>query len=580
MSPRNWVGETIGNRYEITELLGQGGMSAVYKANDPNLRRVVAVKLIHSHLSNDSEFVRRFEEEAAAVASLRHPNIIQVFDFDHDEEDYYIVFEFIPGESLQSHLARLNNADRKMPFKQVVDSAANISEALNYAHGRGMVHRDIKPANVMLNVMGQAILMDFGVVKIVGGDTHTATGAVLGTARYMSPEQIRGEKVDARTDIYSMGVMLFEMLSGEPPFQADSALTLMMMHVNDPVPDVRKIRSDVPEDLATIIERAMAKNPNERFQSGEQLAKALRSARLEATSGPIAAAAAVGTASQMQTVADMEVPAVPIPQEPTGQTQGVSGTSTAPQPVPTPVSPTGARTQTVDSGVEKKNNNMLIYGGIGVVALLVGCLVIAAVLAAAGVFSGDGGGDATSEAVIDTEATETAEAERFPTEEATEIVALPSETATSTATPTPTATSTLTQEPVATATEAQPTATEALSTATTAPTVAPSPTTAAGPFVRIDSIGVSGSNYVVNYTPIGYTPQLPGTHIHFFWNTIPPQNAGAGPTAETWFLYGGPNPFTGYTVGERPSGATQMCALVANPDHTIQLNTGNCYPLP
>jgi serine/threonine-protein kinase len=571
MSPQNWVGKTIGERYEITELLGQGGMSAVYKANDPNLRRVVAVKLIHSHLSTDPEFVRRFEEEAAAVASLRHPNIIQVFDFDHDADDYYIVFEFIPGESLQAHLARLSKAGRQMPFDQIVEASSSVAKALDYAHGRGMVHRDIKPANVMLNVMGQAILMDFGVVKIVGGDTHTATGAVLGTARYMSPEQIRGEKVDGRTDIYAMGIMLFEMVSGEPPFQADSALTLMMMHVNDPVPDLRQIRPDVPEDLVAIIERAMAKNPAERFQTGDEMAEALLAAQLDGTAigGPATAPVAAAAASQMLTMPEVEAPEVPVPQQPSSQTQTV----------PPPVSPTGAMTRPPESAGEKKSNNMLLFGGIGVVALLVGCLVIAAILAATGVIPGIGGDEPTSEAgIIETEAAETSEAATSAApEEATEIVAVPSETTTAA---TATSTSTPTIEPEATATEVQPTATEPPPTETTAPTVAPSPTTAAGPSVRIDSIGIDGGRYVVNYTPIGYTPQLPGTHIHFFWNTVPPQNAGAGPTAESWVLYGGPNPFTGYSVSERPSGATQMCSLVANPDHTIQLNTGNCYPLP
>jgi serine/threonine-protein kinase len=584
MSRQNWIGKTIGERYEITELLGQGGMSAVYKANDPNLRRVVAVKLIHSHLSDDPEFVRRFEEEAAAVASLRHPNIIQVFDFDHDVEDYYIVFEFIPGESLQAHLTRLNKADRKMPYSQIADLMANVAEALDYAHGQGMVHRDIKPANVMLNVMGQAILMDFGVVKIIGGDTHTATGAVLGTARYMSPEQIRGEKVDGRTDIYAMGVMLFEMVSGEPPFQADSALTLMMMHVNDPVPDLRQIRSDVPEDLVSVIERSMAKNPAKRFQTGAELAGALQAARLDVTaiSGSMTTPAAAAAASQMLTMPEMDAPEIPVPQQPASQTQDVSRPDSLSQqpPVPPPAQTAGAVAQPPDTGAEKKNNNMLLFGGIGVVALLVGCLVVVAVLAASGVFSGDGGGEATSEAgIIETESAKTAEsATSLATEEATEIAELPSDTPTSTATPS--ATSTPTLEPDSTATNVPPAATEIPPTVTTAPTIAPSPTTAAGPAVRIDNIGISGGSYVVNYTPIGYTPQLPGTHIHFFWNTVPPQNAGVGPTAESWILYGGPNPFTQYSVSDRPAGASQMCTLVANPDHTIQLNTGNCYNLP
>ncbi|MCI0394190.1 MAG: protein kinase, partial [Chloroflexi bacterium] len=281
MSQPTWIGQTLGGRYQITELLGQGGMSAVYKATDPNLRRVVAIKLIHAHLSSDPEFVRRFEEEAAAVAKLRHPNIIQVYDFNHDGPLYFIVFEFVPGETLQSRLKRLNDDNRFMPVKDAVGLGINVSEALDYAHSRGLIHRDIKPANVMLDVHGQAILMDFGIVKIMGGDSHTATGAVLGTARYMSPEQIKGQQVDARSDIYSMGVMLFEALGGRPPFKADSAMTLMMMHVNDPVPDLRQLRPDIPLDVVAVVNKALAKERSDRYQTAAEMAAALRAARLE-----------------------------------------------------------------------------------------------------------------------------------------------------------------------------------------------------------------------------------------------------------------------------------------------------------
>lgn len=239
MEQPTWIGRTLSNRYRIDAMLGQGGMSAVYKATDPNLKRVVAIKLIHSHLSTDPSFVMRFESEAAAVASLRHPNIVQVFDFNNDTGVYYMVLEFIPGETLQDRMKRLAENKRQLSVEDALKFTMNIADAVGYAHQRGMVHRDIKPANIMLDVQGQAILMDFGIVKILGGDSHTSTGAVVGTARYMSPEIIRGEVADHRSDIYSLGVTLYEMLSGRPPFVADSAMTLMMMHLNDPVPDVR-----------------------------------------------------------------------------------------------------------------------------------------------------------------------------------------------------------------------------------------------------------------------------------------------------------------------------------------------------
>jgi len=276
MDQPTWIGRTLGGRYRIDSLLGQGGMSAVYKATDPNLKRVVAIKLIHSHLSVDPSFVQRFESEASAVANLRHPNIVQVFDFNNDSGTYYMVLEFIPGETLQDRLKRLVEADRKLSLEEALKFTLDISNAMGYAHQRGMVHRDIKPANIMLDTQGQAILMDFGIVKIMGGESHTSTGAVVGTALYISPESIRGEAADHRSDIYSLGVTLYEMLSGRPPFVADSAMTLMMMHLNDPVPDVRGFRSDIRPDIVAILEKCLAKNREDRYQSAAELSADLR----------------------------------------------------------------------------------------------------------------------------------------------------------------------------------------------------------------------------------------------------------------------------------------------------------------
>jgi serine/threonine protein kinase len=279
MSSTDWIGKNLSGRYQIQELIGQGGMSAVYKAEDPNLKRVVALKMIHSHLSGDPGFLHRFEEEASAVAQLRHPNIVQVFDFNHEDETYYMVMEFIPGETLHDHLKRLNTAGRRMPVKQVVDYMVNICEAVDYAHDRGLIHRDIKPANINLSVFEQAILMDFGIAKIIGGQQHTATGAVVGTALYMSHEQIKGQEVDRRSDIYSLGVTLFEMVSGHPPFDADSAMTIMMMHVNDPIPDLQEINPDVHPELVAVINKALAKTPEQCYQIAGEMAEALKKCR-------------------------------------------------------------------------------------------------------------------------------------------------------------------------------------------------------------------------------------------------------------------------------------------------------------
>ena len=304
MSKNNWVGETLNGRYQIQELLGQGGMSAVYKARDPNLQRIVAVKLIHGHLSGNPDFVRRFEDEARAVAQLRHPHIVQVYDFDHDEDTYYMVLEFVPGETLQARLRRLNKADRHLDIPEALEYAAQICEAIDYAHQRGMIHRDIKPANIMLNVMGDAILTDFGIAKILGGEQHTATGAVVGTAMYMSPEQIKGVSIDERSDIYSLGVTLYEMFSGRPPYEADSAMTLMMMHLNDPIPDVRALNPQVPDEVIAIIAKALAKEREDRYASaavfGADLRRALAHLQSPASTGETTVEAPVESDTQEQ----------------------------------------------------------------------------------------------------------------------------------------------------------------------------------------------------------------------------------------------------------------------------------------
>jgi serine/threonine protein kinase len=243
---------------------------------------MVAVKLIHPHLSVDPNFIERFKSEATAVARLRHPNIVQVHDFNIDGETYYMVMEYLVGETLQARLKRLNTAQRYMPYPEVIDVCSQVCDAVGYAHNHELIHRDIKPANIMLDLNKQAILMDFGIVKIVGGEYHTATGATIGTAMYMSPEQIRSEKADERSDIYSLGVTLFEMLSGRPPYQADSTVTLAMMVLNDPLPDLRELRENIPENLRAVAEKALAKDKKDRFQTVEEMVAGLQKSQDQA----------------------------------------------------------------------------------------------------------------------------------------------------------------------------------------------------------------------------------------------------------------------------------------------------------
>ncbi|HSM71420.1 MAG TPA: protein kinase [Anaerolineales bacterium] len=544
MATSKWIGKKLSNRYLIEDMLGQGGMSAVYKASDPNLKRVVAIKMIHTHLSDDPNFVQRFEEEASSVAQLRHPGIIQVFDFNKDDDIYYMVLEFVPGETFQEHLRRLNKEGRRLSGNKVAEYMAGICDAVDYAHQRGMIHRDIKPANLMLSTQGQAILMDFGIAKIVGGQSHTATGAVVGTAMYMSPEQIRGESPDRRSDIYSLGVTLFEMVGGQPPFQADSAMTLMMMHVNDPVPDVKELNPDVPNGLVAVINKALAKDPKDRYQTAGEMAADLRNimgGTQMATSVDVPAPAAtmleeVPPTPEPDATALEQPPAVPqgtvvesesIP--PSGDKTDVGGTvieSTAVKPEPLPQASSGAPP-------DKRSGLPLpvILGGLGGLAILI----------IAGIFLCSRGGG-----------------ENAPTEEPPVAII---DTAAPTITTAPTNTEVVPPTMTPTETAVPPT---------------PTPDT---PYVVITEIGVENNVYVVDFEMHNSPSDL---HVHMFFDTVPPDQAGS-PGAGPWKLVGnayGPSPFTGYTVANRPPNATQMCALIANPNHSVQPRSGNCVDLP
>ena len=343
----DWIGQTIGNRYKIESFIGQGGMSSVYKAADPNLSRTVAIKVIHPHLSNDPQFLRRFEHEAAAVARLRHPNIIQVYDFNHENNVYYMVMEYIPGQDLKEQLKSLSSKHQRLPLAETVRIMGAVCEAVSYAHEQNMIHRDLKPANIMINPQGQPILTDFGVAKMLDGLDHTVTGAIIGTAKYLSPEQAKGERPDERSDVYSLGVMLYEMLAGRPPFDADTTVAVLMKHVNEPVPDIRQIQSDIPEALIRIVEKALEKDKNKRYQSAIQLAVALKTLNLNVQPAEVDEAAKKTVASFR--MADYE------------SERAKTDESIRRQAVPAPVAPVSAT---------KSSSSMPILIGVGAVVLL------------------------------------------------------------------------------------------------------------------------------------------------------------------------------------------------------------------
>ncbi len=264
------LGTRLG-RYDIRERLGRGGMAAVYKAWDTNLDRWVAVKVLHDHLAEEPGLKERFKREAKVVARLSHPNVVQVFDFDIIERNgtpiYYMVMAYIPGPSLKNIIEYRQACNESFTLAEIENIMRGVCSALSYAHAQGMVHRDVKPGNILFNEQGEAVLADFGIARLVSGDKLTQTGATSGTPLYMSPEQATGRKTDHRSDIYSAGVILFEMLAGKAPFTGDSAVAVMMKHVNEPVPPLASPNGLLGDKPEAVVLRALAKDPENRFQS-------------------------------------------------------------------------------------------------------------------------------------------------------------------------------------------------------------------------------------------------------------------------------------------------------------------------
>ena len=257
------IGTVLSGRYRLEAKLGSGGMSTVYLARDTTLDRSVAVKVMHREMSEQPDQLERFRQEARAVAKLSHPNIVSVIDAGEDGGFPYIVFEYVEGETLKQRIARVGPLDAQ----EALAYAIEIARGLTVAHARNMVHRDIKPQNVLIDPAGRAKLTDFGISRQLEQDGMTATGRVLGTTDYVAPEQAMGRGADQRSDVYSLGVVLYEMLIGQVPFHADSQVGVAMKHVNEELPDVQARRPEVSAAAALVVERATAKDPRERYQS-------------------------------------------------------------------------------------------------------------------------------------------------------------------------------------------------------------------------------------------------------------------------------------------------------------------------
>lgn len=267
-------------RYELRERVGAGGTARVYKALDTTLERLVAIKVLYEHLAEDGTFKERFEREAKLIAGFNHPNIVQVFDFNvqmrGDQPLYYMVMTYIPGKTLRQEMSEIASRGRRMPHERILQIMLNMTDALGYAHTRGMVHRDVKPGNIIVRDDGQAILTDFGIARMVQGERLTQNGVTTGTPVYMSPEQANGDPGDARSDLYSLAIILFEMLAGAPPFNDDNNLSVMLKHLNAPVPKLSSVTKTPMPKFDAFLARALSKNPVDRFPNAEAFASALK----------------------------------------------------------------------------------------------------------------------------------------------------------------------------------------------------------------------------------------------------------------------------------------------------------------
>ncbi|HTS52107.1 MAG TPA: serine/threonine-protein kinase [Burkholderiales bacterium] len=261
-------------RYEILAELGQGSMGVVYKARDPALDRVVAIKTINLNLPKDelAEYEARFYQEARAAGGLNHPNIVTIYDIGKSERVAYMAMEFLEGEELRAILS----AGQSLPMVQALDVASQVAEGLNYAHERHIVHRDIKPSNIMVVRDGLVKITDFGIARMRTNEVKTMTGMILGSPKYMSPEQVAGKRADHRSDLFSLGVVLYEMLTGQAPFQADSIHGIMYQILNSTAPAPSLRDSELPEIVDLIVAKALTKNVEERYQSAKDLATDLQ----------------------------------------------------------------------------------------------------------------------------------------------------------------------------------------------------------------------------------------------------------------------------------------------------------------
>ena len=279
-------------KYEVVDRLGRGGMAEVYRAYHASLDRYVAIKVLHNFLAEDQEFKERFEKEAQNIARLKHPHIVQVYDFEHDDEkgEYYMVMELISGVTLKDRLFDLHQKGEKIALEESLRIVKESAKALAYAHKAGMIHRDVKPANLMLDEAenDRLVLTDFGIAKILTGAQFTMTGGLIGTPAYMAPEQGVGESGDERSDLYSLGVIFYQMVTGELPYDADTPLALILKHVNEAIPSACMVNPALPTAVDDVVERLMAKDVELRYQTANEVIRDVEQLESDLAAGILA----------------------------------------------------------------------------------------------------------------------------------------------------------------------------------------------------------------------------------------------------------------------------------------------------
>jgi serine/threonine-protein kinase len=280
------LASALHGQYEVSQELGRGGMGVVYLARDVRLDRLVAIKSLPAHLSQDPRVRERFLREARTAAALSHPNIVPIHRADEIDGQVFFVMGFVDGESLAHRIRH----EGRLGAREVMLSLRDVADALHYAHQRGIVHRDVKAENIMIDrATGRAMVTDFGIARVGEATNLTASGLILGSVYYMSPEQVTGERVDGRSDVYSLGVTAYHALTGRFPFENEMASAVLVAHVNTPAPSVRSVAPNVPESAAALVDRCLAKDPGARYQSAEELAKATDTALVALRYDPAAA---------------------------------------------------------------------------------------------------------------------------------------------------------------------------------------------------------------------------------------------------------------------------------------------------